>query len=261
MASKLSICNKTVNINIRKIPETYRSIEYLNDKKLSVWSKICIGIITCDASKKRFDNFMNVFKEHFEKFNIMYFIIKADPTLNYGDSDYIVDGNNFWVNCEEAYEKLLLKVMVFYSYIEKDTNYDHVVKVDEGCLLDLSAIIKDLNLDYIGVILTPKINKYHWGKCKDPKLNTYLSDFKHGLDKVIGTNEFQKLQLNKVQYGSGGMSYRLSRKALTGISDYLSHVKTLEFAYEDMFIGQIMKIKKIPITKRILGRYHKIPNS
>lgn len=242
---------KTVETDILRIPKDLDPI---------IWSKICIGIITCDAHKARFDNFMEIYKEYFESLGITYYAIKADPTLDYNGSDYKIIGNDFWVNCDEAYEKLLHKVMVFYSYIEKETNFDMVVKVDEGCLLDLSAIIKDMNLDYIGVILTPRANKYHWGKCKDPKLNTYISDFKHELDKVIDPDEFKKLNLTGVQYASGGMAYRLSRKALTALSNYLDHAKSLDFAYEDMYIGQIMKISNIPVTRRVIGRYHRIPD-
>ena len=112
----------------------------------------------------------------------------------------------------------------------------------------------------IGAAMRAPMNKYHWGKCTDPELNKYVSDFKHDLDCLIGIEKFDQQNLTRVLYASGGCAYRLSRKALTGISNYLDHAKSLQFAYEDLFIGQIMMLNNIKITKKIIGRHHRIPN-
>lgn len=251
MTNKIEELKKIVENNLQNLPKDLDSI---------IWSRICIGIVTCDKHRSRFNNFMRIYQEYFDKLGIMYYIIKSNPTRDYEGSDYIVDGHNFWINAEEVYEKLLHKIIVFYSYIEKETEYSHIVKVDDGCLFDISAIIKDLNLDYIGSPHRIIDGRYHQRKCTNPELKKQVLDFKHRLDEKIDSEEFQKLDLTKVQYAMGGHAYRLSRRALTGISDYLEHAKSLELSYEDLYIGQILKTKGVTITRRIIGRYHRIPS-
>ena len=243
-----------VNRDLNKIPAEFRTINYIASKN-SIWSKICVGIITCDAHKARFDNFMEIYENIFNTYGITYYIIKSDPNIS---SEYLIDGHYFFAKAEESYEKLVHKVMTFFSFVENKTKYDYVVKVDDGCLLKLSEIIKYPTLDYIGVLRRAYNSKSHWGKCANKELNIYVSDFKHDLDKVIGIDKFNSLNLKKAPYGGGGNGYRLSRKAITGISKYLKHAKSLDFAYEDLFIGQIMMINGITFTNKILGEYHKI---
>jgi hypothetical protein len=225
-------------------------------------SKICVAIITCEAHRARYDKFMSIFKDQFEENGIDYYAIRADPDLNIdpeeGDKLYKLDGRDFWTKTEEVYEKLHQKLMIFYSYIETETDYTNVIKVDDGCLLDLSVALSDLHLDYIGHATVARMNRYHRGKCKEPKWNTYVSDFKHDLQEVVGEDEFKRLNLTKTPYAAGGCAYRLSRKALTGISRFLPHSLQLEFAYEDLLIGQILKINGISVSRKIIGRHHRI---
>lgn len=221
--------------------------------------KICIAIVTCEKNQERFDRFMSIFADRFEENNLDYYAIRADPDIETdGNKLYRIDGHDFWTKTEEAYEKLHQKIMVFYSYVETQTEYTHIIKVDDGCLLNLESALSDLHLDYVGYSMFARVNKYHKGKCKDPKWNFYISDFKHSLDDVVGIEKFNSLDLTKVRYASGGCSYRLSRKALTGISAFLPHCLNLEFAYEDLLIGQLLKINGISVSHKIIGRYHRI---
>jgi hypothetical protein len=148
--------------------------------------------------------------------------------------------------------------MIFYSYIEKKTDYKYIVKIDDGCLLNLNNMITNLHVDYCGTKIIAGSKKWHWGKCKDVKLNTYISDLKHGFDDLLGSETFNKLDLTKIAYAGGGYSYRLSRNALIKLNNYKKYSLSLEFSYEDLFIGQVMKINNIKLIPNSIGRYHKL---
>lgn len=259
MANRIETLKKTVDHDIQRIPEEYLSNEYIQSDQ-SIWRKICIGIVTCDATKSRFLDFMKVHSEIFERFNIDYFVIRSDPDIETEDEkDYVIDGHNFTARFEETYETLHKKIITFYSYLSNNTEYSHVIKIDDGCLLDLSQAISNLNLDFVGTPLIAKMNKYHQGKCTDPKWNSYVSDFKHELDELIGEEEFNRLNLTKTKYAAGGCAYRLSRKAIDVISNYLEYAHNLEFAYEDLLIGQLLKINHITVNRNNMGKHHRIP--
>jgi hypothetical protein len=250
----MSKLKSIVNNDISRIPQNFKEDYYIDSNK-SIWKTFCIGIVTCDAHEARLNNCMKIYKEIFDKYKIKYYLIKSDPEIE-TDNDYLIDGDIFYAKAEESYEKLLHKIMIFYSYIEKETDYKYVIKMDDGCLLNLNNMINDLYLDYIGIKRVAYVNKSHWGKCKDPNLNKYVSDFKHEFDKLVGSDIFNKLNLSKAPYAGGGNAYRLSRKSLTGISKYKNHALSLNFSYEDLFIGQVMKLKGIRFTNKIIGRYH-----
>jgi hypothetical protein len=251
---KMSELKSIVKNDISKIPKKLKEEKYINSGK-SIWKSFCIGIVTCDAHEARLNNCMNIYKEFFDRYKIKYYLIKSDSDIK-TDDEYLIDGDIFYAKAEESYEKLLHKVMIFFSYIEKETDYKYVIKMDDGCLLDLNNMIKNLYFDYIGSKRIASVNDYHWGKCKNTYFNTYISDFKHEFDKLLGSKVVNQLDLSKAPYAGGGCAYRLSRKALTGISNYKNHSLSLGFSYEDLFIGQIMKLNGISFTPKIIGRKH-----
>ena len=53
-------------------------------------SDICIGILTCNKNKERFNKFMELFKTEFENLGIKYYIITCDINIAESGLEYKV---------------------------------------------------------------------------------------------------------------------------------------------------------------------------
>jgi len=219
--------------------------------------EVCMGILTCPKTEKRFNKFMVLHKEIINNLGYDYYIILSDPTLIGTDKKYRIDGNYFYCATEEAYEVLAHKLAIFYCYIYNETKYDFVYKVDDGCLLNTDNLINP-NYDYGGALMVPTANNCHRKKCKNRIFNRINLDFRHNFPNLKDIDKKKLENIKKIKYAGGGYGYGLSRKALSFIPKYLEHILSVPLSYEDVMFGQIMYLSDIkPIFKRI-GEYHKV---
>lgn len=219
--------------------------------------KICVGILTCPKNKNRFENFMKIYKNQFEKNNIMYYVIQSDSSLIKSGKEYQLNGNYLYVAAEEAYEKLAHKLAIFYSYILEKTDYDIIFKVDDGCLLKMDVILAPPKYDYFGSLMIPTSNQIHKNKCTNSIYNSVNLDMRHNFHETGLSNE-QLANITKIKYAGGGYGYGLSRKALTHYVKYKAYILNLPLSYEDVLLGQIMFLSNIIPHSYQVGEYHKI---
>ena len=257
-------CKKVVANDLKAIPENLKTFTKVSrdNKATNPWKKMVVGIVTCKKNQKRLDNFLLLFSDIFANFGLDYFIILADPNLKTErGKDYTVDLQNriFTAKAKESYETLAHKLAIFYSYIYNQTDYEYVIKSDDGCLLNLKEVITKLDQPYVGSTLKPTLNVIHKGKCLDKELNKISLDFGHEFKKFNPKMD-DKLynELYHINLAGGGYGYRLSRTALQHIDKYKNHVLSLKLSYEDVLFGQIMYIEGINVTRVALGRYHYI---
>lgn len=231
--------------------------------------KICVGIITCSKTQKRFEKFMKLHEKFFIDNNLKYYIIVADKSLIKTNVEYKIINNYFYCAVNESYETLAHKLAIFYCYIYQNTDYDYVFKFDDGCLIDQENILNLLNslnflkYDYSGCLLVPTSNRCHFRKCNKPILNKTPLDFNHGFDKILKNedsvqNNIQNNDLTKITYCGGGYGYCLSRNALQHIPKYKKHILSLGLSYEDILYGQIMYLENITPVRIVYGKYHAI---
>jgi hypothetical protein len=216
---------------------------------------LCVGILSCPQHQKRLAKFLELYSTKFTKHNIKYYVILSNPKL---EKEYEIKGNFFYVKTEEAYEVLAHKLAIFYSYIYEKTNYDYVIKTDDGCLLDFDKILKMPKVDYFGAIIKPTSNKCHFRKCKNAKYNKLPLDFRHNFHNLKGIDEEKIKNITKIKYTAGGYAYGLSRKALSFIPYYKNHILSVGLSYEDVIFGQVMYLNDIVPTNYRFGNYHKI---
>lgn len=222
--------------------------------------KICMGILTCPKTKTRLDKFMELQAEKIKKLGFDYYIILSDPSLIKTGKKYRIDGNYFYCATDEAYEVLAHKLAIFYCYIYNETKYDFVYKIDDGCLLNIDNL-QNPNYDYGGSLMVPTSNNCHNGKCKNPKYNRLLLDFRHGFHRLKNINKEKLKNITQIKYAGGGYGYGLSRKALSNIPKYLDHILSISLSYEDVIFGQIMYLSDIQPVHKHIGNYHKIKAS
>jgi len=209
---------------------------------------------------------MKIHEKWFKDNNLTYFVIQSDPLLLNSGKESRIDGNNFYCACQEAYEVLAHKLIIFYSYIFENTDFEFVLKFDDGCLIDQKSVLsivnqQSLEYHYIGSLMKPTTNSCHWGKCKNTKLNRQKLDFKHNFDKLDNINDLDRQKLDNIttiEYAGGGYGYGLSRHALELIAKYKKHILSLELSYEDVLFGQIMYLENIKANKYVVGKYHMV---
>jgi hypothetical protein len=221
-------------------------------------TKICIGILTCQETKPRFAKFMRIHKKFFDDNKLKYYIILADPKLIGSNKEYRIVGNFFYCAAQEAYEVLAHKLVIFYSYIYQETDFDFVYKVDDGCLLNQNNIKKIPSTDYSGILIKPTSNTCHAGKCKTSHYNTISLDFMHCFDKLPDIDRDKLTNITNITYAGGGYGYVLSRNALHSISKYKNHVLGVCLSYEDVIFGQILYLENITPTHHTVGKYHAV---
>lgn len=226
------------------------------DLRSNMWNRSIVAIVTCLSNKNRFKNFMRIYQNIFNRFGLKYYIILASPNI---DTEYMIKNRLFIAKSKEAYENLAHKISIFYSYVYNETNYDYIIKVDDGCLLDFSKIILNPEADYMGSVIRPTLNTVHFNKCTDKKYNSIKLDFKHDLDEFCSSPE-QIKQLYDIKFAGGGYGYRLSRNAFQHIDKYKTHILSLNLSYEDVLFGQIMFLEGIELVGCGIGRYHYISN-
>ena len=191
-----------------------------------------------------------------------FYIIYADPDIKTKDElDFTVDhkSRTFIAKSKESYETLAHKVAIFYSFIYNFTDYDYVVKADDGFLLNLSKLIDKLDCHYIGAVLKPTSNRIHINKCTDKQYNKIHLDFGHNLkDFLPNMDEELYKSLYHIRLAGGGYGYRISREALKIVDKYKKHILSQGLSYEDVLFGQILYLEGINVTWHGIGRYHHI---
>jgi hypothetical protein len=244
--------------------------------------KVCFGILTCPGSHKRYEKFMKIHERWFIENGFTYYAIYGDPSLLGTGVDYKINGNNFYCATNEAYETLAHKLAIFYSYIYEKTSMEYVFKVDDGCLINKSNILQELNSahqlsgvttgpgvttgrlpgvtfgrsDYCGGLMTPTSDSCHKGKCANKELNKISIDFTHNFNKINGIDPLKLRNIKKITYCGGGYGYGLSRNALQRIVKYKYHILSLSLSYEDVLFGQIMFLENIKPKHVEIGGYH-----
>ena len=220
--------------------------------------KVVIAINTYIGSP-RLLKFLDYHKKIFDKLGYDYYLIVGDETINDDGNGYLL-GEDYWCDtdlklkffyakCYERYENLAHKLGIFYKYVSENDKYDMVIKLDDGCKVKNINMIRNIpRYDYLGALMTPTINKCHYKKCTDKKLNKMPLDFSHNLCSRINNHQsianliqekrkktkskfslfellketkeikkkgtIRKRELMKIKYGGGGYGYILSKKSL-----------------------------------------------
>lgn len=264
-------CVDILRSDIEKLPDEYKNINLVENPDIenNPWSKFCFGIVTADKHKNRLNNFMKLTKPYFDRFGIDYFYVKArqlDETVD--DVPFTVDTetHEFYANAKESYETLAHKLSIFYDFIYRETDYEYVIKIDDGCLVCFKEIVRFLSHDYAGSHMKPTSNRIHRGKCKDKVLNKTDLDFLHDWTAVDVNEDWTLDKINKIKkitYVGGGYGYRLGRNALEKITQkkYRDHVLSVPLSYEDVILGQICYFENIKPKYLICGKYHFISGS
>lgn len=244
----LEECQQIVENDLKKIPDNYKNFtdKTRNDKNINPWKRMVVGILTCKRTVKRLDNFLMIYREIFEKLGLDYYIIVADPDIE-TKLDFVVNDETriFMAKAKESYETLAHKVAIFYSYINNFTEYDYVIKVNDGCLLDLSKVLGKLDSPYIGSILKPTSNKTKF-------------IFHHKLKEIYPN---MNTELYNIRYAGGGYGYRINRKLIKIIDKYKHHILSLDISCEDILFGQIFYLEGVCVVYHSIGRYDYIESN
>jgi hypothetical protein len=259
----VDVCQEIVRKDLVKIPKEYKDFDsQTRDGCTNPWKRMVVGIVTCKFHQKRFENYIEIFSKIYGDLGLDYYAILADPDIQTeGGNDYVVDHvtRTFTAKVNESYETLAHKLAIFYSYVYNSTDYDYVVKSDDGCLVDLSKVIQKLEYDYAGAVLKPTVNSVHFGKCSNKEYNKTKLDFGHNFKESFPDIEEERYQeLYHIRLGGGGYGYRLSREALQYIDKYKAHILSLGLSYEDVLFGQILYLEGIKVSWHGIGRYHYI---
>lgn len=255
-------CQKVVTRDLDAIPDKFKNFteETKNDRSKNPWRRMILGIVTCKKHQRRLQSFMIIFKEIFEQLGLEYYTICADPELETEEGlDYTIDHETrvFTAKAKESYETLAHKLAIFYSYVNNETDYDYIIKSDDGCLLNLKEIVTKLDKPYVGATLKPTLNVIHRGKCSEKKYNNVDLDFGHELrvfDPEMDETTYKKLY--HINLAGGGYGYRLERRAFQHVDKYKSHILSLGLSYEDVLFGQIFYLEGVNVTRVGIGRYH-----
>jgi hypothetical protein len=255
-------CQKIIKEDVEKIPENLRYFdsESINDPMQNPWKRMVVGIVSCKKHNGRLQSFLMLFSDIFAELGLDYYIIYADPDIETEEGvDFSVDHDNrfFYAKSTEAYESLAHKLAIFYSYIYNHTDYEHVIKADDGCLINLSSVIKLLNHTYIGSGMHPTSSGCHRGKCSKKEYNHSNVDFGHNfMEFYPEMDDDMYKSLYKVSYAGGGYGYRIGREAMKHIDKYKAHILSIGLSYEDVIFGQVFFLEGIKLYWHGIGRYH-----
>ena len=257
-------CREIIAKDLENVPEEYKKFNDVtrNNRDTNPWKKVIIGIVTCKKYNSRYQNFLSLFADIFKEFGIEYYAIVADPDIEVKDGlDYSIDraSRTFTAKANESYETLAHKLAIFYSYVNNYTDFEYIVKVDDGCLLNMSRILYKPEFPYAGSALKPTSNKCHFNKCSSKEYNKTLLDFGHNF-KEFNPNMTDELyeSLYHIRYAGGGYGYRLHRDAFQHIDKYKAHILSLGLSYEDTIFGQILHLEGVNVSYHGIGRYHYI---
>lgn len=201
---------------------------YLQNKLQTINNEItvCVLILTCDKYKHRLTNI----KKQLVNVKYKYYFLEASEKYN---KTYI-DNNRLIVNCDECYENLPKKVLLAYEYLYNNTNYDYIIKMDDDTIINENKLQEMIdnrfyNLDYIGSKAGGGVDKkWHFGKCKNKKLNN-----KPYWNKYIG------------DWCGGGFGYILSRSSISLLIKAENYKYIWNEIYEDKAIGDILRKENI----------------
>lgn len=168
------------------------------------------------------------------------FFLKSDEGIN---NCYHTD-NLFLCPGSECYEHTPRKVFYFFEYCLYNFDFDYIFKCDHDTLISPSNFKKiNYNFDFAGCVCPKEIrfnNNYHFGKCKNEKLNSTPTTIKPLNDRVIG--------------GSG---YFVSKKACEMLVDHKNMFFDYNNIYEDVIVSNILYKHNIK-PKNLEGiRYNK----
>jgi len=202
--------------NIKSEISNYNLINIINNKK------VVFLILATKKYKKKYEKLLNYLKT----FNYDYYIILSTDDKQKIEKPYI------YLKIDDFWENLANKMIKALDIIYKNTVYSHVYKVDDNFFeLNINLNNDIFNLDYYGNYIINNIKPdYHFGKCKNKKLNTL---------------EYENLFI--APYAAGGYGYLLSRKAIFILLNNKDYIKNE--IYEDKAIGDVLYTNNIKVNK------------
>ena len=157
-----------------------------------------IAITTCEKNEDRMRAVYDTWFKEVSPKDKAFFVYSDSKNSRF-------EGDNLYLDCEESYEKLPLKIKALYEYACKNFDFDYIYKCDDDTYLDCLQLesFEIENADYIGKFVgdseTSLDRTWHYGKCEDKA------------EEVPYKGEF------KVPWAAGGSGYFLSKKACQSV--------------------------------------------
>lgn len=148
-------------------------------------AKIIIGVLTCPENSHRVEGIRRTWLKLVPDHVRVVFIFGrpgVGPSL---------EGDQLYLDCPEAYEKLPKKVHLFFQYCVKTFDFDYIFKTDDDSYIDMDIFLSfdKRGGDYIGRIQgmedSAVTRTWHYGKCTDksfevPYEGEYICDWARG---------------------------------------------------------------------------------
>lgn len=150
-----------------------------------------------------------------------------------------LDGNVLCLDAPDDYEGLPQKVLAAIEWVESQTDFGHILKIDDDCFLDAESFFHGQNwrkFDYYGrkLLRMPGQMNRSWHAAKSRSLRGQLE-----LDKSPEPSV----------YADGGSGYMLSRRAMVAVKQQAASVegqKLLRVSFmEDKVIGDLLALADI----------------
>lgn len=154
--------------------------------------------------------------------------------LGQSNQDSSINKPHQKLDCKDNYESLIFKVFKAIQWVNKNEDYDYILKTDDDIIFNkekINSLYKNIyqsDIDYTGFfnVNSYTLNKsyysnYHFGKCEDQQINNTPV-----LCPAMNT------------YASGG-AYFLSKKA---VNKYLNEFpkEDKKLIFEDLLMGKIL---------------------
>jgi len=199
--------------NLNKIKHNYKNILYL--------------VLCCDNKPIYINNQKRII-EMLENTKVSYLLLKGNSNTTLYNQEY----NTLFVDVEDIYENLPMKIYKGYEWIYKNTCFDYVYKIDDDFIFTDKNKIPDKPYDYYGNLIVKNLDrKWHFGKCSNNELNNL---------------EYQGQFI--APYAAGGLGYILSRKSLEILIDNKEMFNKKYEIYEDKIVGDILYKNRILVN-------------
>lgn len=147
--------------------------------------RIIIGVLTCPKNHHRADGIRETWLKLVPDYVRVLFVF-ARPGRNHS-----LEGNELYLNCPEAYEKLPEKAHLFYEFCAKNFDFDYIFKTDDDSYIEMNKFLSfdKQGGDYIGRFQgmedSAVTRTWHYGKCTDktyeiPYEGEYVCDWARG---------------------------------------------------------------------------------